>query len=158
MSALAFKIQSDRHGDLTFVRVYSGAIRQGQRLYNPDKEVPESATRIVRLYADERETVGQVSAGDICAVIGFKYTVTGDTLCDREHPILLEHIEFPGAVISMAIEPKSIADTDRLVGVLRKLGREDPTFETKVDADTGQLLIYGMGELHLEVIKQRMLR
>jgi elongation factor G len=158
LAALAFKIQADSHGDLTFVRVYSGTIRRGQRVYNPGRGVIETATRIVRLYADQREAVERVSAGDICAIIGLKQTITGDTLCEREHPVLLEHIEFPTSVLSMAIEPKSMADRNKLIDVLRKLAREDPTFETKTDSETGELLICGMGELHLEVLKQRMLR
>jgi len=158
LSALAFKIQADSHGDLTFVRVYSGTMKQGQRVYNPGRDAIETATRIVRLYADDREAVDKISAGDICAIIGLKQTVTGDTLCEREHPVLLEHIEFPTSVLSMAIEPKSVADRNKLIDVLRKLAREDPTFETKTDAETGELLICGMGELHLEVLKQRMLR
>jgi len=158
LAALAFKVQADAHGDLTFLRLYSGTLKQGQRVYNPGREVIETATRIVRLYADEREALEEVRAGDICAVIGLKQTITGDTVCEREHPVLLEHIEFPTSVLSMAIEPKSVADRNKLIDVLRKLAREDPTFETKTDPETGELLICGMGELHLEVLKHRMLR
>ncbi len=158
LCALAFKIISDAHGDLTFVRVYSGTLKQGKGLYNPRLGKHERSMRLLRMHANEREQVDEVGAGHIVAVVGFKQTATGDTLCDKKHPVALEPITFPEPVISMAIEPRSTADKDRLEEVLARLAREDPTFRVSVDAETGQTLIAGMGELHLEVLKHRLLR
>ncbi|TLD40563.1 MAG: Translation elongation factor G [Candidatus Jettenia ecosi] len=156
-SALAFKIASDKHGDLTFIRVYSGKVTAGSRVINSGKDKKELISRIYKMHANTREQIEELSAGDIGAVIGLKYTVTGDTLCDQNHPIVLEKMEFPETVISMAIEPKTDAEKEKLGTVLSKLAKEDPTFRTHMDKETGQLIISGMGELHLEVIKNRML-
>jgi len=156
-SALAFKIVSDKHGDLTFMRVYSGKLQSGARVLNPGKEKKELVSRIYRMHADRREQASEVSVGEICAVVGLKHTVTGDTLCDLNHPIVLEKMEFPETVISMAIEPKTDKEKEKLGMVLAKMAKEDPTFRANMDKETGQLIISGMGELHLEVIKNRML-
>ncbi|NUO09729.1 MAG: elongation factor G [Candidatus Brocadia sp.] len=156
-SALAFKIASDKHGDLTFIRVYSGKVTSGTRVINSGKEKKELISRIYKMHANTREQVEGLSAGDIGAVIGLKYTVTGDTLCDPDDPIVLEKMEFPDTVISMAIEPKTDAEKEKLGVVLSKLAKEDPTFRVRMDQETGQMIISGMGELHLEVIKNRML-
>ncbi len=158
LCALAFKIISDAHGDLTFVRIYSGSIKQGKGLYNPRLGKHERSMRLLRMHANDREQVDEIGAGQIVAIVGLKHTATGDTLCDRKHPVALESITFPEPVISMAIEPKSTADKDRLEEVLARLAREDPTFRVSVDPETGQTLIAGMGELHLEVLKHRLLR
>lgn len=156
-SALAFKIASDKHGDLTFIRVYSGKISAGARVINSGKDKKELISRIYKMHANTREQVDGLSAGDIGAVIGLKYTVTGDTLCDADKPIVLEKMEFPDTVISMAIEPKTDAEKEKLGVALSKLAKEDPTFKVRMDQETGQMIISGMGELHLEVIKNRML-
>jgi elongation factor G len=158
LCALAFKIVTDAHGDLTFVRLYSGAIRQGQGLYNSRLKRHERAMRILRMHANERSALETASAGDIVALVGLKQTATGDTLCDKAKPIALEAITFPEPVISMAIEPRSAADRDRLEECLRRLAREDPTFRTTTDEETGQTIISGMGELHLEVLRHRLER
>ncbi len=158
LCALAFKIITDAHGDLTFVRIYSGTIKQGKGLYNPRMGRHERAGRILRMHAADREQVAEASAGDIVALVGMKQTATGDTLCDKDHAIALESIVFPEPVISMAIEPRSTADRDRMDEALAKMAREDPTFRVKTDEDTGQTIISGMGELHLEVLKNRLLR
>ncbi|MGR3220463.1 MAG: elongation factor G [Candidatus Anammoxibacter sp.] len=156
-SALAFKIVSDKHGDLFFIRIYSGKIVTGDRVTNPRLNKRELISRIYRIHANNREQIEEAVAGDIVAVIGLKGTVTGDTLCDSAFPIVLEKIEFPENVISMAIEPKSDAEKEKLANVLVKLAREDPSFRTRTDSETGQLIISGMGELHLDVLKNRML-
>ncbi|MEK6635935.1 MAG: elongation factor G, partial [Planctomycetota bacterium] len=155
-SALAFKIASDKHGDLTFIRVYSGRITSGTRVINSGKDKKELVSRIYKMHANNREQVDELNAGDIGAVIGLKYTVTGDTLCDPNQPIVLEKMEFPDTVISMAIEPKTDAEKEKLGVALSKLAKEDPTFKVHLDKETGQMIISGMGELHLEVIKNRM--
>ncbi len=157
LCALAFKIVTDQHGDLTFVRIYSGQFKQGQGLYNARIQRHERAMRILRMHANEREALENASAGDIVALVGLKKTATGDTLSEKTHPIALESITFPEPVISMAIEPKSAADRDRLEEALGRLQREDPTFHTTVQEDTGQTIISGMGELHLEVLGHRLL-
>lgn len=156
-SALTFKIISDKHGDLYFTRIYSGKLVTGDRVFNPRLNKKELVSRIFKIHADNREQVEEAYAGDIVAVIGLKNTVTGDTLCDKENPIVLEKIEFPENVISMAIEPKSDAEKEKLANVLVKLSKEDPSFRSCTDNETGQLIISGMGELHLEVLKNRML-
>ncbi len=155
---LVFKITNDQHGDLSFVRVYSGSLKAGTRVYNPGKDKKEICSRLYHIRADEREKVDAVAAGDIVGVVGLKESVTGDTLCDAGHPVLLERIEFPETVISMSIEPVSSADKGKLADTLVALVREDPTFAYKVNEETGQTIISGMGELHLEIIKNRMIR
>ncbi len=156
LCALAFKIVTDAHGDLTFVRVYSGTFKQGGGLYNPRLKRHERAMRILRMHANEREALPNAVAGDIVALVGPKLTATGDTLCEKAHPIALESIVFPEPVISMAIEPRSAADRERLEEVLTRLAREDPTFRTRTDEETDQTIISGMGELHLEVLRHRL--
>ena len=156
-SALAFKIASDKHGDLTFIRIYSGTITSGQRLYNPRFRKKELASRIYSMHADKREQLESASAGDIVAIVGFKDTGTGDTICVEEDPIVLERIEFPENVISMAIEPKTETEKEKLAFVLARLAKEDPTFKVHTDSETSQLIVSGMGELHLDVLKNRML-
>jgi elongation factor G len=156
--ALAFKTTNDRHGELIWMRVYSGTIRKGQQVQNPRNGKAERLARIVRLYADRREEIDSVSVGDIVATIGPRFTSTGDTLCEKKHPILLERVVFPETVVSLAIEPASSADRDALTAALGKMARDDPTFESRMDPDTGQVLIHGMGELHLEVLVHRLVR
>jgi elongation factor G len=158
MSALVFKILADRFGRLAFTRVYSGVLRTGTRVYNPAKGQMERIGRIVRMFADRREDVDEVGAGDIAAVIGMKDTFTGDTICDEDKPIILENIKFPEPVIEVAIEPNSKADQDKLAKGLSALSDEDPTFQVEVDSKLGQTKIKGMGELHLEVLVDRLKR
>lgn len=159
LSALVFKIVTDPYvGRLAYVRVYSGRITQGSMVYNSTKGKRERIGRLLRMYADRREDVDEVLAGDIGATLGLKDSFTGDTLCEATHPILLEAITFPEPVISVAIEPKTSADQDRMSEALHKLAEEDPTFHVRTDQDTGQTIISGMGELHLEVLVDRMLR
>ena len=155
---LLFKIQADRHGDLDYVRVYSGRLKANSRVYNPGKDKKENVPQLWRIQADRRKQVDAVTAGDIIGVVGLRHSVTGDTLCDVKHPILLESITFPETVISMAIEPESSADRKKLADVLEMLRRQDPTFAARESEETGQTLISGMGELHLEVIKHKLLR
>ena len=158
-SALAFKIASDRHvGRLVYVRVYSGTLATGSRMLNSTKERKERAGRLLRMHANHQEDIKAVYAGDIAAVIGLKHTSTGDTLCDPSAPLILESITFPEPVISVAIEPRTQADQQKMKETLDRLAEEDPTFQVRVDKDTGQTLISGMGELHLEVLVDRMLR
>ncbi|HXQ95822.1 MAG TPA: elongation factor G [Candidatus Acidoferrales bacterium] len=158
-SALAFKIMTDPYvGKLTFFRVYSGVLAAGSYVYNSTKDRRERIGRLLQMHANKREEIEEVRAGDIAAAIGLKDTRTGDTLCDEEHPIILEAMRFPEPVISVAIEPKSKADQDRLGVALAKLSEEDPTFRVHGDAETGQTIISGMGELHLEIIVDRMKR
>ncbi|HEY5573012.1 MAG TPA: elongation factor G [Anaerolineales bacterium] len=159
LSALVFKIVTDPYvGRLAYFRVYSGKVAQGSMVYNSTKGKRERIGRLLRMYADRREDVEEVLAGDIGATLGLKDSFTGDTLCDAANPIILEEITFPEPVISVAIEPKTTADQDKMAGALRKLAEEDPTFHVRTDQDTGQTLIAGMGELHLEVLVDRMLR
>ena len=158
LCALAFKIITDAHGDLTFVRIYSGTLKAGKGVYNPRLKRHERPGRVLRMHADEKEALQEASAGEIVALIGLKETATGDTLCDKDHPIALESIHFPEPVISMAIEPKSTADKDKMEEALSRLAREDPTFRVRQDPETGQTIIAGMGELHLEVLKNRLVR
>ncbi len=158
-SALAFKIMTDPYvGRLTFFRVYSGKLNAGSYVYNPVKDQRERVGRILRMHANHREDVSEIYAGDIVAVVGLRKTATGDTLCDEQHPILLESMEFPEPVISVAIEPKTAADQDKMGVALIKLAEEDPTFKIHTDSETGQTIISGMGELHLEIIIDRLLR
>jgi elongation factor G len=157
-AGLAFKIAADPHGDLTYVRVYSGRVKTGQRMWNPERQQRETATRLWHMHAEERIRIEAAEAGDIVAIVGLKYTVTGDTLCDQTHQVTLERIRFPETVLSMAVEPKTTADRDQLGETLAKMSREDPTFRWKVDDETGQMIVSGMGELHLDIIKSRMLR
>lgn len=158
VSVLVFKIQSETHGDLYFARVYSGVLKSNARLTNPRTKAKEMITQLWHIQADSREKVERVEAGDICGIVGPKDTATGDTLCDPQKPILLEQIRFPETVISMAIEPDSSADRKKLVQILEKLQRQDPTFTARSDEETGQTIVSGMGELHLEVIVHRMER
>ena len=159
LSALVFKIVTDPYvGRLAYIRVYSGTIEQGTTVYNPGKQKRERIGRLIRMYADRREDIEKAGAGDIAAVLGLKESFTGDTLCETGSPIILETISFPDPVIMVAIEPKTTADQDKLGIALKKLSEEDPTFQVRVDGDTGQTLISGMGELHLEVLVDRMLR
>jgi len=158
LSALVFKIVTDPYvGRLAYFRVYSGTLSQGQMITNSTKGKRERIGRLLRMYADHREDITEVRAGDIAAVLGFKDTFTGDTLCDNKM-IVLENITFPDAVISVAIEPKTTADQDKMAEALRKLSEEDPTFRVRSDMETGQTIIAGMGELHLDVLVDRMLR
>ena len=159
LSALVFKIVTDPYvGRLAYVRVYSGKITQGTMVYNSTKGKKERIGRLLRMYADRREDVEEVLAGDIGATLGLKNSFTGETLCVASNPILLETISFPEPVISVAIEPNTTADQDKMSEALRKLSEEDPTFHVRSDQDTGQTIISGMGELHLEVLVDRMLR
>jgi elongation factor G len=159
MSALVFKIVTDPYvGRLAYLRVYSGKITQSGMVYNSSKDRRERVGRLLRMYADRREDVSEIYAGDIGAVLGMKETFTGDTLCDNGNPIILEDISFPAPVISVSIEPKTVADQDKMSEALRKLSEEDPTFLVRTDEETGQTIISGMGELHLEVLVDRMLR
>jgi elongation factor G len=152
---MAFKTIAEPTGDLTFVRVYSGVLKKGVRVLNPRTHKTERIGRLVQIHANKREAVEEVVAGDIAAVIGLKNTVTGDTLCDEDDPIQLSKIQFPDSVISMSIEPKKNADRDKLGEVIGRLMREDPTFRAITNEATGQLIISGMGELHIEVIVNR---
>ncbi len=158
-AALAFKIMTDPYiGMLTFLRVYSGHLESGASVLNSTRGKRERIGRLVKMHANKREEISEVYAGDICAAVGLRDTVTGDTLCDPAHPIVLEAIEFPEPVIQVAIEPKTKADQERLSEALAKLAKEDPSFRVGVDRETGQTLIAGMGELHLEIITDRLLR
>ncbi|MFC1617059.1 elongation factor G [Candidatus Margulisiibacteriota bacterium] len=158
-SGLAFKVQTDPYvGKLTYVRVYSGQITPGSYGFNANKTKRERIGRLLRMHANSREELKAASAGDIIGVIGLKYTKTGDTLCTEDHQIILENIEFPEPVIFVAIEPKTKSDHDKLSSAMEKLGDEDPTFRYRVDSETNQTIISGMGELHLEIIVDRLLR
>ena len=155
---LVFKIVADKHGDLHFVRIYSGELKAGSRVYNSGKDKKENVSQLWHLQADRRTQVDRAEAGDIVGVIGLRHSVTGDTLCSPQHPILLEQIKFPETVISMAIEPESTADRKKLAETLETMKRQDPTFRAEESKETGQTIISGMGELHLEIIKNRLLR
>ena len=158
-SALVFKIMTDPFvGQLAFFRVYSGQLRTGSLIYNSTKDSSERVGRLLKMHANKREDIKEVFAGDIAAMVGLKNVGTGDTLCEKRHPIVLEAIEFPAPVIAVAIEPKTKADQDKLSIALNKLIREDPTFKVHTDPDTGQTIIEGMGELHIEVLVDRMVR
>ncbi len=158
-AALAFKVMTDPFvGQLTFIRVYSGVLSSGSYVYNSTKDIKERVGRLLKMHANKREEVKEVSAGDIAAVVGLKSTLTGDTLCDEKNPIILEAMEFPEPVMSVAIEPKTKADQEKLSQSLAKLTQEDPSFKVSFDEETGQTIISGMGELHLDIIVDRLLR
>ena len=158
-SALSFKVMTDPYvGRLTFLRVYSGKLTAGSYVINSTTGKKERISRLVQMYADQRNEITEVYAGDICAAVGLKDTTTGDTLCDENNPIILEKMTFPEPVISVAIEPKTKADQDKMGIALQKLAEEDPSFRVKSDTETGQTIISGMGELHLDIIVDRMLR
>ncbi|OPX22595.1 MAG: translation elongation factor G, partial [Planctomycetales bacterium 4484_113] len=158
-AALAFKIANDQHaGRLTFIRVYSGKIRKGQTALNVRENTRERFMRLLRMHANHREDIDELHAGDIAAVVGLKKTRTGDTLADAKHPILLETIHVPEPVMDLSLEPKTHADEERMGQALAKLSEEDPTFRFKTDPESGQVVVSGMGELHLEIIVDRMLR
>ncbi len=159
MSGLAFKIMTDPFvGQLTFIRLYSGQLVSGQAVYNSTKQKSERIGRLLKMHANKREEIKEVLAGDIAAAVGLKSVSTGDTICDEKHPVILEAMDFPEPVISLAIEPKTKADQEKLGLGLSKLMAEDPTFRVKTDQDTGQVVIAGMGELHLEIIVDRLKR
>ena len=158
-SALSFKVMTDPYvGRLTFLRIYSGKLTSGSYVLNATNGKKERISRLVRMYADQRLEEDEVYAGDICAAVGLKDTTTGDTLCDEKNPIILERMTFPEPVISVAIEPKTKADQDKMGIALQKLAEEDPSFRVKSDTETGQTIISGMGELHLDIIVDRLLR
>ncbi|MCC6334277.1 MAG: elongation factor G [Myxococcales bacterium] len=157
-SALAFKIANDSFGTLTFIRVYSGKLEAGTAVWNTAKKKRERVGRLVQMRADKREELDECLAGDICAIVGLKNVTTGDTLCVESHQVLLEKIDFPEPVIQLALEPKSTEDSDKLTGALQKLAVEDPSFRVRTDDETGQMIIAGMGELHLEIIVDRLKR
>ncbi|MGH2628726.1 MAG: elongation factor G, partial [Anaerolineales bacterium] len=158
-AALAFKIVTDPYvGKLTYFRVYSGVLKAGSYVYNANKEQRERISRILQMHANHREDVQEVSAGNVVAAVGLRVTTTGDTLCAEDDPIVLEAMQFPEPVIAVAVEPKTKADEERLSASLAKLAEEDPTFKVRFDTETGQTLISGMGELHLEIIVDRLLR
>ncbi|MBA7664042.1 Elongation factor G [subsurface metagenome] len=156
--ALAFKITSDMHGDLHFLRIYQGTLKSGSRVLNVNRSRRENITRIFEMHADERKILDSASAGDIVAVVGLKETLTGDTICATKNPVCLPSIRFPETVISMSIEPRTAAEKSKLSEALSDLRREDPTFEAKVDSETGQTIISGMGELHLEILQHKLVR
>jgi elongation factor G len=158
-SALAFKIMTDPFvGQLTFMRVYSGKLSTGSYIYNSTKDVKERIGRLMRMHSNKREEMKEIHAGDIVAVVGLRKTLTGDTLCDEDNPVILEAMEFPEPVISVAIEPKTKADQEKLSIALGKLAQEDPSFKVSYDEEAGQTIIAGMGELHLDIIIDRLLR
>ncbi len=159
LSALAFKIMNDPYtGQLTFFRIYSGSLKSGDSVFNSIKGKRERIGRLVKMHANKREEIHEVSAGDIVAAVGLKYTTTGDTICSEKQPIILESMNFPDPVISIAVEPKTKADLEKLGTALQKLTLEDPSFKVKTDEETGQTILSGMGELHLEIIVDRLLR
>jgi elongation factor G len=158
-AALAFKVASDPFaGSMTYIRVYSGVVKAGETLLNPRTNKRERIQRLVRLHANSRQEIQELKAGDIGASVGLKFTGTGDTLCDQKHPIVLETITFPEPVISVAIEAKSAADQEKMVAGLERLQQEDPSSRVRIDQETGQMLLSGMGELHVEILVDRLLR
>src|SRR5213082_2309849 len=158
-SALAFKIMADPFvGQLTFIRVYSGQLKSGDSVLNSRTQRTERVGRLLKMHANKREDIQEILAGDICAAVGLKNVSTGDTICDEDHPIALESITFAVPVISVAVEPKTKADQEKMGLALSKLAQEDPTFKVHTDPDSGQTIISGMGELHLEIIVDRMMR
>jgi elongation factor G len=157
-AALVFKVVSDKHGDLTYIRVYSGTLAKGTRLLNPGNGKKENVSRIYEMHAQHRNDLDETTAGNIVAVVGVKDSYTGDTLCDADEPIILERMHFPEPVIAMAIEPKTQDDKRKLSEALGVIRREDPSFRSKFDEETGETIISGMGELHLEIIKNKLVR
>jgi elongation factor G len=155
---LAFKITSDVHGDLSFLRIYQGKLKTGSRVLNPNRDKRENITRIFEMHAKERKILDSAGAGDIVAVVGLKQTITGDTICDPKSPVCLPSITFPHTVINMSIEPRTAAEKNKLVDALLDLKKEDPTFEYKRDPETGQTIISGMGELHLEILQHKLIK
>jgi elongation factor G len=158
LCALAFKTFSEKHGDLTYLRVYSGTLKGNDQVYNATRDRVERVGKLLRMHANHREPVEEAGPGDIVATVGLRFTVTGDTLCPKKHPVVLEAMRFPDAVMSLAIEPRSSADRENLASGLEKLARDDPTFTARTDEETGQTVISGMGELHLEVLVNRLVR
>jgi len=158
LAALAFKVQMDHGRKMTYLRVYSGVLKVGDEAWNSGKKCREKASRILQMHANKRERIKEARAGNIVAVMGLKYTTTGDTLCDPDHPILLEPIEIYHPVISVAVEPKTVGDQEKIDMALNKLSEEDPSFQVKFNEETGQTVISGMGELHLEILVHRLLR
>jgi elongation factor G len=159
LSALAFKIMTDPFvGQLAFIRIYSGQLKTGDSIWLPGKNKRERIGRLLKMHANKREEISEIYAGDICACVGLKTITTGDTICEEEHPIVLESIVFPAPVISVAVEPKTKADQEKMGVALGRLAQEDPTFKVNTDPDSGQTIISGMGELHLEIIIDRMMR
>ncbi len=156
--AMVFKITSDEHGDLSFLRIYSGTVRGSTRVLNSTQGRKENISRIWEMHANKRIRREQASAGDIVAVVGLRHSLTGDTLCDTRHPIVLDRLQFPEPVITMAIEPRTNADKQKLAEALQVLRREDPSFRCRVDGETGQTVISGMGELHLEIVRNKLVR
>jgi elongation factor G len=156
--ALAFKITSDVHGDLSFLRIYQGTLKVGTRVLNTNRNKRENITRLFEMHANERKIVDSAVAGDIVAVVGLRHTLTGDTVCDPKKPVCLPSITFPQTVINMSIEPKTAAEKAKLSDALAALRREDPTFEYKTDSETGQTIISGMGELHLEILEHKLVK
>ncbi|MFA5422378.1 MAG: elongation factor G [Phycisphaerae bacterium] len=156
--ALVFKITGDSHGDLNFLRIYQGTLKSGSRVLDANMDRKENITRLYEMHAGERISLDKAEAGDIVAVIGLKYALTGDTICDTKHPVVLPSITFAESVMSMSIEPKTAADRAKLADAIGVLRREDPTFSCKLDAETGQTIIRGMGELHLEILVHRLTR
>jgi elongation factor G len=157
-AALVFKVVSDVHGDLTYIRIYSGLLEKGSRVLNPNNDRKENISRIFEMHAKDRVPLDAAGAGRIVAVIGLKHSVTGDTLCDPAHPIVLEKMEFPEPVISMSIEPNTNEDKTKLADALMTIRREDPSFRTNYNEETGETIISGMGELHLEIIRNKLVR
>ncbi len=156
--AIAFKVTSDKHGDLYFLRIYQGSLKKGSRVLNTNRDRKENVTRIFHMHANSRESLDEAKAGDIVAVVGLKDTLTGDTICDTKNPVILESITFPETVISMSIEPRTAADRNKLADALGILRREDPTFGYDYNKETGQTIISGMGELHLEILEHKLVR
>ncbi len=156
LAALAFKTFKDTHGELTYLRIYSGELEAGKQVFNSRRQKVERVQQIFRMHANQRESIPKAGPGEIVAVVGLKHTYTGDTLCPKAHPVLLESMSFPATVISAAIEPRSMADKDALVEALRQVEKDDPTFQVHLNEETGQTLIAGMGELHLEIVRHRL--